>query len=73
MATTSSTFRRPKGKGGTKTSLGVDDGARGMRKYHRLSDPRNDYRTLGQHKGGVEVGTKRVKFIFTECFTWLNY
>jgi len=25
-----------------------------MRKYHRLSDPRNDYRTLGQHKGGVE-------------------
>ena len=55
MATTASTFRRPKNKGGTKSSIGADEGqGRGMRRYHS-GESRNDYRKAGLHKGLVEV------------------
>ena len=54
MATTASTFRRPKNKGGTRTSIGVEDG-RGNRKYHSMGDTRNEYRKGRSHKGAVEV------------------
>jgi len=53
MATTASTFRRPKNKGGTRTSIGVEDG-RGNRKYHSMGDTRNEYRKGRSHKGAVE-------------------
>jgi len=54
MATTASTFRRPKNKGGTKSSIGADEGqGRGMRRYHS-GESRNDYRKAGLHKGLVE-------------------
>ena len=54
MATTASTFRRPKNKGGTRTSIGVEEG-RGNRKYHSMGDTRNEYRKGRAHKGAVEV------------------
>ena len=57
MATTASTFRRPKNKGGTRTTIGMEEG-RGIRKYHSMGDSRSEYRKGRPHKGSVEVSHK---------------
>ena len=53
MSSPSSPFRRPKGKGGTKSAVGIDEGALELRKS-KYGYSRNDY-TVDPHHRFSEV------------------
>ena len=57
MASASSPFRRPKGKGGTRTAIAIDEGSFGIGKC-QFGDTRHDYDVDSHHNHIVGVSTK---------------